>query len=101
MSIALTIACLATATLCLKATGPVLTGGLTPPPPLERVISLFTPTLIASLIATSTFSANGALLIDERTLGVGAGFIALYFRASHLLAGIIAATTCAVARRLA
>lgn len=100
MSTTLIIVTMTIATLCLKSAGPLLVGGVQPSPPLERVITLFTPTLIAALVATSTFSDNGVLVINERALGVAAGLIAFYFRAPLLLAGVIAAATCAIARQL-
>ena len=48
------IAVLCLGSLTLKAFGPLLAGGRTPPAALRRVITLLTPALIASLVVTGT-----------------------------------------------
>lgn len=99
MSTVTIIVIMAIVTMIMKSTGPAIVGGVEPPPVVDRVISLFTPALIAALVATSTFSQGRTLIADERVLGVGVGLIALHLRAPILIAGILAAGTCAVARQ--
>ena len=69
-----TIAVLAVATAAIRAAGPVLLGGRELPAPLQGVIGLVAPALLAALVVVETVGApeGGALDVDARVLGVGA-----------------------------
>jgi uncharacterized membrane protein len=96
-----TVAIVGVATIAIKGGGPVLLGGRPLPPRFGRIIGLLAPALLAALVATSTFGAGQALVIDERVLGVGAGAVAVAFKAPPLLVVIVAAVVTATARAVA
>jgi hypothetical protein len=54
--------------------------------------------LLAALVATATFGADGELVVDERLAGVGAAGVALLFRAPVLVVVVVAAATTALLR---
>ncbi|MPZ69383.1 MAG: AzlD domain-containing protein [Actinobacteria bacterium] len=88
------------ATMALKATGPVLLEGRPLPPRATAVVASMGPSLLAALIAVSTFEGDRSLVLDERVLGmVGAG-IALRFKVPSLIVVIIAAAVTATARAI-
>ncbi len=97
-----TIGVLAVATAAIRAAGPVLLGGRELPAPVQEVIGLLAPALLAALVVVETFSgpAGGELEVDERVLGVGAAGIVLARGGSLLPAVAIAAIVTAVARAL-
>jgi hypothetical protein len=88
------------ATVAIKAAGPVLLGGKPLPPRIGRVVGLLAPSLLAALVAISTFGGERALVLDERALGVAAAAIAVGFKAPPLIAVIAAAAVTALARAL-
>jgi branched-subunit amino acid transport protein len=92
------VAIVGVATIAIKAAGPVLLGGRPLPPRIGRIIGLLAPALLAALVATSTFGLGGELVLDERALGVGAGAIAMAFKAPPLVVVIVAAVVTATAR---
>ncbi|HYN37633.1 MAG TPA: AzlD domain-containing protein [Rhodospirillales bacterium] len=98
----MTIGVLAVATAAIRAAGPVLLGGRELPAPVQEVIGLLAPALLAALVVVETFSgpAGGELEVDERVLGVGAAGIVLARGGSLLPAVAIAAIVTAVARAL-
>ncbi len=99
MSIWLVIAALAVGSTALKVAGPLLAGGRQPPAPVTRVIALLAPALITSLVVVGTLTDNGqALTIDARLAGVGAGALALWYRAPIVVALLVAAATAALLR---
>ena len=79
------------ASAAIKAAGPVLAGGRELPPRANAVIVLLTPTLLAALVVTETFSEGGHLVLDERALGVGVAAVAIVLRAPVLLAVMVTA----------
>ncbi|GAB4066692.1 hypothetical protein GCM10028777_20410 [Angustibacter speluncae] len=89
------IAVLAVGTALLKTLGPVLAGGRRPPERLERVVDLLAPALLASLVVTSTFTTDGAVVVDGRAAGVAVGLGLLLVRAPLLVALVAGAVTAA------
>jgi hypothetical protein len=92
------IAVLSLGSLALKAFGPLLAGGRTPPAALQRVITLLTPALITSLVVTGTLTHGQHLAVDARLAGLAAGLIALAARAPLAVALLVAAATAAGVR---
>ncbi|WNV87914.1 AzlD domain-containing protein [Umezawaea sp. Da 62-37] len=95
------IAALTLGSLALKACGPLLAGGRTPPAALQRVITLLTPALITSLVVTGTLTHGQHLTLDARLAGLTAGLIALAVRAPLVVALIAAVATTAGIRLIA
>ena len=95
------IAVLAVGTLVFKTLGPLLAGGAEPPAPIARVIELLTPALLASLVVSSTFGANGLLVIDARAAGVSVGLLLLWPRVPVVFALLAAAVVTALAGAVA
>jgi len=88
----------ALATIALKSVGPVVLGGRPLPDALTRFVTLIGPALLAALVATATFGADRALVVDARLAGVAAGAVALWFRAPVLVVVSVAAATTALLR---
>lgn len=63
-------------------------------------VALFLPVaMLAALVAVEAFDGDGRLTLDTRLLaGVGAGVVALLFRASFLVVIVVAAATTAILR---
>ena len=96
-----TIGALAVATAVIKASGPLLLGGRELPQAAMGVISLLAPALLGALVVTQTFAGEGReLVLDARVAGVAAAAVALWLRASMLVAMIIAALVAAGVRAL-
>jgi hypothetical protein len=96
------IAVLCLGSLTLKAFGPLLAGGRTPPAALRRVITLLTPALIASLVVTGTPSHPRPIPRCRRPLcRLAVGLIALGARAPLAVALLVAAATAAGIRLIA
>jgi hypothetical protein len=89
---------LAAGTLTLKVFGPLVAGGVQPPPALVRVIDLLTPALLTALIVTSTFSDGRALVLDARAAGVAVGVLLLLVRVPLFVALVAAAGVVAAIR---
>jgi branched-subunit amino acid transport protein len=94
------VAIVGVVTIAIKAAGPVLLGGKPLPPKIGRIIGLLAPALLAALVATSTFALGSELVLDARVLGVGAGAIAVAFKAPPLVVVIVAAVVTATARAI-
>ena len=62
---------LAAGTYVLKAAGPLALGSRTVPPPLQRALNLVSVTLLAALVAISTFGEGRSLVLDARAAGLG------------------------------
>jgi len=93
------IASLAAATIALKATGPLLTGGRTLPPRLAAVIALMPAALLAALVVTSTLTdADGELAAGADAAGVLAAG-AVVWRTGSVLYGVLAALVLTAALR--
>jgi branched-subunit amino acid transport protein len=96
----LVVALVGTATIAIKAIGPVLMGGRELPPRVASLIGLLAPALLAALVAINTFGSGRTLVLDERVLGVAAAGVAIWRKAPVLLVVVIAASVTAVARAL-
>ena len=65
------IALLTVGTVIIKASGPVLLGGRDLPAPLEGVVALLAPALLAALVVVDTFAGEDqSISIDERLAGL-------------------------------
>ena len=91
---------LAVGTVTLKVIGPLVAGGVQPPPRLVRVIDLLTPALLTALIVTSTFTDGRHLVVDARAAGVGVGLVLLLLRVPLVLSLVAAAGIVAGVRLL-
>jgi hypothetical protein len=96
----ITIAGLTLATVALKAAGPLLVGGRELPDRALRVIALLAPALLAALVLTQTFTADGELTLDARAVGLGCAAVAAVLRAPLLAIVLVAAVGTAAARAL-
>lgn len=88
------------ATMALKAAGPVVLEGRPLPSAATAIVALMGPSLLAALIAVSTFEGDRSLVLDERILGMVAAGVALRFKVPSLVVVIIAAAVTATARAL-
>lgn len=96
----LVVALVGTATVAIKAFGPLLLGGRDLPPKFASLVGLLAPALLAALVAINTFGAGRSLVVDERVLGVAAAAVAIWRRAPVLLVVVIAAAVTALARTI-
>ena len=87
-------------TIVIKATGPVLLGGLPLPERLQGVVGLLAPALLAALVATNTFGSEQQIVFDARLIGVGVAALAIALRAPVLVVVVAAAVAAATARLL-
>ena len=85
-------------TVAIKAAGPVLLGGRELPTPVQWVVALLAPALLAALVATTAFGSGSALVLDARAVGLAVGAIALVLRAPVLAVVIAAAAAAALVR---
>ena len=88
----------AVGTVVIKAAGPVLLGGRPLPAPVQSVVALLAPALLAALVATTAFGSGQELVVDGRAAGVAVAAVAIAVRAPVLLVVILAAATAAVIR---
>ena len=95
-----TVAAVASATMLIKAAGPVLLGGRALPARAAAVIGLLAPALLSALVATSMLASGQSLVLDARVLGLAAAGIALLLRAPTLVVVLVAAAAAAAARQL-
>lgn len=95
-----TILALAAGTFLLKGVGPLLAGGRTMPPALDRVVRLLPPALLAALVAVQTFGDGQALVLDGRAVGVGAGAVAVLSRAPFIVVIVVAMVAAGTFRAL-
>jgi uncharacterized membrane protein len=85
-------------TVAIKAAGPVLLGGRPLPGPVQRVVALLAPALLAALVATAAFASGNDLVLDARAVGLAVAAIALALRAPVLAVVIAAAAAAALVR---
>jgi branched-subunit amino acid transport protein len=85
-------------TVAIKAAGPVLLGGRPLPAPVQRVVALLAPALLAALVATTAFGSGSALVLDARAVGLAVGAVAIVLRAPVLAVVIVAAAAAALVR---
>jgi branched-subunit amino acid transport protein len=89
---------LAAGTYAMKAAGPVALGRREMPQALQVLFALLAVTLLAALIAVSTFVSGRDLTFDARAAGVGAGAVAIALRAPFVVVVIVAAAVAAGVR---
>jgi branched-subunit amino acid transport protein len=87
-----------TATVAIKAIGPVLLGGRELPTPMMSVVRLLAPAVLAALVVVQVVGGDQAIAIDERLVGLAAALIALLFRAPLLVIVVAAAAATALTR---
>jgi uncharacterized membrane protein len=87
-------------TAAIKAAGPVLLGGRPLPARLTGIVELLAPAVLSALVAVQAFGGGGALVIDERLIGVAAACVALWRRAPLLIVVVVAAAATALTRLL-
>jgi branched-subunit amino acid transport protein len=86
------------ATIAIKAAGPVLAGGRALPVPLQSVLPLLAPALLAALVVTQTFGDGRSLVLDERAAGVAAASVPVLLKAPVLVTVAVAAGVTAALR---
>jgi branched-subunit amino acid transport protein len=91
---------LAAGTYSAKAAGPIALGGRTVPPALQRLLTLLSVTLLAGLVAISTFGEGRGLTLDARAAGLGVALGAVALRAPFAVVVIGATATAAGLRVL-
>ena len=92
------VAVVGPATIACKAAGPVLIGRRTLPRNVQPVVDLLAPVMLIALVTAQTFGGDGAIEVDARVVGVGAGAIAIALRAPIIVAMAIAAFVTALVR---
>ena len=97
----LAIIVLAVGTYLMKALGPVIVGGRPFPPKLERLFVILAVSLIAALIALSTFADGDRLMADAPLIaGVAASGVAVWKRAPFVVVVVVAAVVAGGLRAL-
>lgn len=93
------IAVLAAGTYVMKAAGPLFLGGRTLPPTVQRLSTLLAATLLAALVAISTFTEGNSLNLDGPLIaGVASGAVAVRLRAPFAVVVVVAAAVAALLR---
>jgi branched-subunit amino acid transport protein len=100
-SIWLTVLVVSTATLGLKAVGPLLLAGRDLPRAPRRLVELLAPALLAALVVTQAVGGDHRYVFDARLLGFTAAVAAIRLRAPLLAVVLVAAAVTAVARAVA
>ena len=88
-------------TMAIKAAGPVLLGGRPLPSPVQGVVALLAPALLAALVATTAFGSANALVLDARAAALAVAAILIAVRAPVLVVVIAAAAVAALIRLVA
>ena len=96
----LAIVVVGSATVLLKATGPVLLGGRDLPPQVNALVVLLAPAVLAALVVTQVVGGDEELVFDARLIGLGAAGIAIAVRAPLVVVVVIAAAATAGVRAL-
>lgn len=91
---------LAAGTYTLKGAGPLALGSRTVPSQLQRALNLVSVTLLAALVAISTFGDGRSLVLDARAAGLGVALAAMLLRAPFAVIVIAATLTAAALRAL-
>jgi branched-subunit amino acid transport protein len=89
------------ATIAAKAAGPVLAGARVLPSPLQSLLPLLAPALLAALVVTQTFGDGRSLVLDERAAGMAAAAVPVLLKAPVLVTVAVAAGVTAALRALA
>ena len=88
-------------TVAFKALGPVVLGGRELPAPVRGVVALLAPTLLAALVAVSTFDPDREYYIEGgMAVGMTAAAVAVALRAPILVVVGVAALGAALVRLL-
>jgi branched chain amino acid efflux pump len=85
----------------LKASGPVLAGGLRLGPGVRQALDLVAVPLLAALILVQTVSDGNRLVLDARVPALAVAAILVWRRAPFLVVVLAAAATAALLRALA
>jgi branched-subunit amino acid transport protein len=94
----LAIVVVGTATVLLKATGPVLLGGRELPPRVNALAVLLAPAVLAALVVTQVVAGERELVFDARLVGLAAALVAIALRAPLVVVVVIAAAATAGVR---
>jgi uncharacterized membrane protein len=95
-----TLVGLGIASYLLKSAGPLLLGGRSLPPVVERTAALLPGPLLAALVLTSAVVDGNSFRFDERIGGLVAAAVALRFRMNFVVVVLVAAGTTALLRTL-
>ena len=68
-------------TVVLKSVGPVGVAHRRLPARADQLLELIAPAILAALVVTETFASGRSLVLDARLAGIGAGIVAVVFRA--------------------
>ena len=82
----------------LKVAGLSVPARLLDDPRIRRIAGLLPVALLTALIATQTFTTEGALAVDARVVAVGVAVVAVLLRAPFLVVVGLAAATAALLR---
>jgi branched-subunit amino acid transport protein len=93
-----TVLAVGAGTVVLKSVGPVGVAGKELPPRVGELLSMVAPAILAALVVTEAFAHGRSLVVDERLAGVGAGAVAIAFRAPLWVVIVVGAVATAVAR---
>ncbi|MFE5486664.1 AzlD domain-containing protein [Streptomyces sp. NPDC056527] len=85
MSVWIAIGLTAVGCYLVKLVGLLVPAGALERPLVQRLAALLPVALLAALTAQQTFSADGALTLDARVVGVAAAAVALVLRAPFLV----------------
>lgn len=91
---------LAAATYTFRAAGPLALGARTVPPRVQWALNLVSVTLLAALVAVSTFGQGRGLVLDARAAGLAVAIVAVRLRAPFAVVVIAATATAAGLRAL-
>jgi uncharacterized membrane protein len=92
------VATVGSATVAMKAAGPVLLGGRRLPERAMAVIGLLAPAVLAALIVTQTVAGDHRYVLDARLAGMSAAVVAVSLRAPVLVVVVVAAMVTALWR---
>ena len=95
-----TVIAVGVGTMLLKAVGPVGVAGRTLPAPVERLLDLVAPAILAALVVVETFASGRHLVVDARLAGVGAGVVCVLARAPLWVVVLCGALASAAVRAL-
>ena len=94
------VGALAVVTFVLKGAGPMVTGGITLPARVDRVIAAMPAALLAALVVTGTLTGDdGSLRVGADTVGVLSG-CGVVWRTGQVLQGVVVALLVTAALRL-
>lgn len=85
-------------TYALKAAGPLVLGGRSLPPTLDRVAARLPAALLAALVVVSAIADGRSLVLDARVVGVAVAGVALRLRAPFVVVVVAAVAATALVR---